>query len=71
MEGGMMMKLRKERCNPYDYAAKILNNKTEDETYKRYKHRCYRNLVLKSLLSFLLGLLVSFLFRCLVGITPR
>ena len=36
----------------YEYA--------EDESYKRYKHRQYRNLILKSLLAFMLGLLVKF-----------
>lgn len=32
---------------------------SQSEDYKRYKHVCYQNLVLKSLLAFLLGLLFS------------
>lgn len=34
---------------------------TDEESYKRYKHRQYRNLIIKSLLALVLGLLVKFL----------
>ena len=43
------------------------NEETEDESYKRYKHRCYRNLIIKALLFFILGLLTAFFLRCLIG----
>ena len=66
-----MKRLRKERCNPYDYARKIREEYLKSEDYKRYKRSCYGELFLKALVGFLLGLLLSALFRCLVGIPPR
>lgn len=36
---------------------------SQSEDYKRYKHTCYRNLILKTLLFYFLGLLVGFLSR--------
>ena len=40
-------------------AGKVLRKDAKDERYKRYKHLCYRNLLLKSALAFLLGILFS------------
>lgn len=45
----------------------MVYDETKDEDYKRYKRRCYRYLVLKSLLAFILGLLTSFLLKLIVG----
>ena len=42
-----------------DKAGKAIYHDTQDERYKRYKHLCYRNLLLKSALTFLLGILFS------------
>lgn len=39
------------------------DNEAEDKGYKRYKQIQYGYLVLKALLSFLLGLLVMFLLK--------
>ena len=44
----------------------MLSNEAEDECYKRYKRSCYRYLVLKSLLSFLLGIFLARLFYALL-----
>ena len=38
---------------------KVLHEDAQDERYKRYKHLCYRNLLLKSALTFLFGILFS------------
>ena len=46
---------------------KVFDQNAEDECYKRYKKIQYRNLIIKSLLSFALGLLLSFLLRLLFG----
>ena len=40
-------------------AGKVLHEDTQNERYKRYKHLCYRNLLLKSAFAFLLGILFS------------
>ena len=54
---GVGKRLFEKREKPiYDVDLKF-NDDAEEEGYKRYKHRCYRNLVIKSLLYFLLGLL--------------
>nr|DAP34225.1 MAG TPA: hypothetical protein [Caudoviricetes sp.] len=42
-----------------DKTGKVIYYDTQDERYKRYKHLCYRNLLLKSVLAFLLGILFS------------
>ena len=44
-------------------AGKMLDQQPEDEGYRRYKYRCYRNLILKSLLAFGFGVFVSLLFK--------
>lgn len=58
----------KKRANPGEYTNVMLDQEAEEESYKRYKHRCYRNLVLKSLLTFLLGMLLACLFEVCKGV---
>ena len=50
------MKLFHKGDKPAKDIAEIFGSEAEEESYRRYKHRCYRNLIFKSLLSFLLGL---------------
>ena len=45
--------------NDLGNAGKVFRKDAKDERYKRYKHLCYRNLLLKSALTFLLGILYS------------
>lgn len=45
--------------NDLTNAGKVLHEDTQDERYKRYKHLCYRNLLLKSALTFLFGFLLG------------
>lgn len=54
----------KKRNDQFNNPRVMFNDEAEEERYKRYKHACYRNLVLKALLSFSLGLLLMFLFKC-------
>lgn len=42
-----------------DKAGKAIYYDAQDERYKRYKHLCYRDLLLRSALAFLLGILFS------------
>lgn len=51
--------LRKQR----DKARIMLYYETQDEGYKRYKHLCYRNLILEALLAFPLGVLLCALLK--------
>lgn len=60
------MKLFKKRSKESNEISKMFDDQTKDESYKRYKHRCYRNLILESLLSFVLGILVMALFEIFV-----
>ena len=62
---------RKEPEHPFDNLDIEFDHKTEDKGYTRYKHRCYRNLILKSLLAFVLGLFLAAFLRFLVSHTPR
>lgn len=39
----------------------VFSQDAKDEQYKRYKYVCYRKLIIKSLLAFLLGMLTHFL----------
>lgn len=39
--------------------SKAFRKDTEDESYERYKKVCYSNIILKSLLFFLLGVLTA------------
>ena len=43
------------------YSGVMLGEEAADISYERYKKICYRNLILKSLLFFLLGLVTGFL----------
>ncbi len=61
----------KEPEHPFDNLDIEFDHKAEDKGYTRYKHRCYRNLILKSLLAFVLGLFLAALLRFLVSHTPR
>lgn len=45
--------------NDFGNAGKVLRKDAKDERYKRYKHLCYRNLLLKSALTFLFGFLLG------------
>lgn len=45
--------------NDLSDTGKVLHEDTQNERYKRYKHLCYRNLLLKSALAFFLGILFS------------
>lgn len=45
--------------NDLSDTGKVLHEDAKDERYKRYKHLCYRDLLLKSALAFLLGILFS------------
>lgn len=54
----------RERINyRRDNTGVVLRQKAEDEGYQRYKHLCYRNLAIEAALAFVLGLLLSFLFK--------
>ena len=45
--------------NDLSDTGKVLHKDAKDKRYKRYKHLCYRNLLLKSALTFLFGILFS------------
>jgi len=55
----------KELRKKGDKAGIMLYYQAEDEGYRRYKHLCYRNLILEALLTFGLGLFAAFLFGLL------
>lgn len=55
--------LFKKREKPRNDIGEMVYQNAEDESYKRYKNVCYRYIVVKSLLFFLLGCLVSYIFR--------
>ena len=46
-----------------EYSGEVFSKDAEDERYERHKKIAYRNLILKSLLAFLFGLLCGHLFR--------
>ena len=50
-----------------DDSGKVLDKQAEDESYKRYKHVQYRNLIIKSLLTLFLGLVLAVIFKLLQG----
>lgn len=54
-----MKKGKKEAENPYV----MLGKETADERYKRYKHRRYCQLILQSILYFIIGLLLAFITK--------
>lgn len=45
--------------NDLSDTGKVFHEDAKDERYKRYKHLCYRNLLLKSALTFLFGFLLG------------
>lgn len=45
--------------NDLSDTGKVFHEDAKDERYKRYKHLCYRDLLLKSAFAFLLGILFS------------
>ena len=45
--------------NDLSDTGKVFHEDAKDERYKRYKHLCYRDLLLKSALAFLLGFLLG------------
>lgn len=47
----------------FNDTGKMFYQQAEDESYRRYKHLCYRNLILEALLSFGLGLLIMYLLK--------
>lgn len=47
-----------------DDAGKVLYYEAEDESYRRYKNLCYRNLILETLLAFACGAVFHFLLQC-------
>ena len=57
--------LTKQTSNERNDTDVMLGEDSEDERYNRYKKICYCNLVFKSLLAFLLGIFVCYLFRFL------
>jgi len=59
--------LRKNLYEKFNKTNVMFYDESEYEGYKLYKKRCYRNLIIKSLLSFLLGVLVAFLFKLLIS----
>lgn len=60
MKEGLSMKKRNKIVED---TILTFDNEAEDKGYKRYKQIQYGYLVLKALLSFLLGLLVMFLLK--------
>ena len=42
-----------------DKSGIVLYYESQDESYKRYKHLCYRNLILEALLAFIFGLFTA------------
>lgn len=55
--------LPKELKNSPDYPGAKFYYQSQDESYRRYKHLCYRNLILEATLPFILGLLFSFFLK--------
>lgn len=53
----------KELRDQRDKSGIVIYYETQDEDYKRYKHLCYRKLILDSLLAFILGLFTSFILE--------
>lgn len=55
--------LPKEVRKKRDKELEIVLYDLQDEDYKRYKYRCYRNLLISIPISFFLGELVCFLLK--------
>ena len=56
----------KKRQKPLSNTSPMLNKETEDKSYKWYKYRCYCNLIVKSLLAFFIGLILSAILKVLL-----
>ena len=41
----------------------MLYYEAENKGYRRYKYRCYRDLILKTLLSFCIGILLAYILK--------
>ena len=52
----------KKRRDPVEDSDIMFGEDAEDEAYKLYKKRCYRYLIVESLLAFILGGLFHFFF---------
>lgn len=48
--------------DPKDSRA-MLYYEAENKGYRRYKYRCYRDLILKTLLSFCIGILLAYILK--------
>lgn len=57
--------LPKEIRKKRDKELEVVLYDLQDEDYKRYKYRCYRNLLIAIPVSFFLGKLVSFILKLL------
>ena len=55
--------LFQQRGKPSEKAGVVFYDKAKEERYKRYEHAQYRNLILKSTLTFILGLFIAFLLK--------
>lgn len=60
---GYVAPLSDESEKQTNYTSEVLNEKSKDERYQRYKYQCYRNLILKSLLAFIFGLFLCALLK--------
>lgn len=49
--------------NPSDHTREVLDQYAEYERQKRYEHIQYRNLILKSALTFVVGMLFSYFLK--------
>lgn len=54
--------LIKKRKQELQEMSKMFNYYTYEEGYRRYKNRCYRDLIIKSLLFFLAGIIIAYFF---------
>ena len=61
-------KSRKQMDEEVGNVSLKFNDDAKKESYDRYKYRCIRDLVLKSLLFFILGIAAAFFFRLLIGL---
>ena len=57
--------LPKEIREKRDKELEVVLYDLQDEDYKRYKYRCYRNLLISIPISLFLGMVVSFLLKLL------
>ena len=55
--------LPKELKDDPSYPGEMFYYQSQDESYKRYKHLQYRNLILEALLSFFIGLFLAHVLK--------